>query len=134
MLETILIDMLTSSAPAAIANAVDDRVHPGVLPESCQYPAIRLTNISNPMAERTSKGNQHTTRESTFQLDCYGKTYLAAKQLADNVAELLDGYQATHDSTVIQLIEVTNIRPGWESGTEHHNHTLDITIIWSILL
>ncbi|MDP2505385.1 DUF3168 domain-containing protein [Oceanobacter sp. 3_MG-2023] len=131
MLEAILIDMLTSSAPAAIANAVADRVHPGVLPERCRYPAIRLANISNPMAERRSDGTQHTTKTSTFQLDVYARTYLAAKQLADDIAELLDGYQATHDTTVIQLIAVTNIRPGWESGTEHHNHTLDITILWS---
>jgi hypothetical protein len=131
MLEAILIDMLTASAPASIANAVADRVHPGVLPERCQYPAIRLTSISNPAAERRSDGTQHTTRESTFQLDCYGNTYLAARLLADNVADLFDGYQGTHDNTVIQLIEVTNIRPGFDTGTEHHNHLIEISILWS---
>lgn len=133
MIEAIITDLLTSSAPAAVSNPVADRVFPGIIPHKCQYPAIRHQSINNPASQRNSAGTQHTTKRTTYQIDVFAKTYLQAKSIADAIAAYLDGYSATHDAISIDLIEVTNVRPGYADGSEKHHHIVELTLTWRTL-
>lgn len=130
MLETFIYHMLTTQAPASVAAAVGERVYPAVLPRDVSYPAIRYAAISLPSGERTSTGAQHTTKTAQFQLDVYAKTYLQAATIANALNSHFDGVSGTHSGYVIQLVEVTNQRPSYESNLEIQSQMLELTITY----
>ena len=130
MLEAIITDLLLNSIPEATASAISDRVHPGILPERCSYPAIRHQAISNPASERISNSKQHSTKRSRYQIDVFAKTYYQAANIANEIGLHLDGYSATHDQINIDLISTDDIRPGYASSSEKHHHIIELTLIW----
>ncbi len=130
MIEAIITDLLLNSMPSSVADAISDRVHPGILPQKCSYPAIRHQVISNPASERTSKAKQHSTKNSRYQIDIFARSYLEAATIATIIADQLDGYSATHDTTTIDLIEVVDTRPGYADKTETHHHIIELNLIW----
>ncbi len=133
-IEEFLLALLTVDAPAAITGTLNGRIRFGVIEKGCSYPVARVTGISNPTAERTSKGKQHTTKRSLFQIDVFDKTYLDTQQLAQKLGDHLDGYQGVKtdasERLIIQLIEVENIKPGYGNATETHQHSLDLAILY----
>lgn len=133
MIEIIITDLLLNDMPPSVSSALDDRIHPGLLPEECGYPAIRHQSISNPASERTSTAKQHTTRRTRYQIDVFAKSYLSAATIATTIGEQLDGYSATHDQIGIDLISTDDIRPGFASASETHHHIIELTIIWRSL-
>lgn len=130
MLEIIITDLLINAMPPEVINAIDDRIYPAILPERCKYPAIRHQSISNPASERTSAGNQHTTKRSRYQIDVFARSYLQAAEIAHAIGEQLDGYSATHDQTTIDLVSTDDIRPGYASASEKHHHIIELTLTW----
>lgn len=133
MIELIIHDMLTNDMPGEVSGPVEGRVYAGVLPEGCAYPAVRHTLISSPASERLSDRSQHTTRTSRYQIDVFAQTYLEAATIANAIGNVMDGYSSTHDSINIDLIETTDIRPGYADSAEKHHHIIELTIIWRTL-
>ncbi|MEY8205413.1 MAG: hypothetical protein RPR40_10095 [Bermanella sp.] len=132
-LEEFLLQRLTTDAPAAITNVLSGRIRFGIIEKGCDYPVVRITSIRSPASQRTSKAKQHTTKSATFQLDVFAESYLSALQVAQNIANHLDGHQDHADNEeniAIQLIEVTDIKPGYGNGTETHQHSIDLTILY----
>ena len=128
-LEEILLHLLTTAAPAELPALIADRIYFGRLDNGCEYPALRITGVSKPAGERNSAGQQHTTKRATYQIDVYADNYLDATKVAHLMSEYLDGYQGTHDNTVIQLIEVEDINPDFLQTTEKHQHSIDLAIL-----
>tara|TARA_B110000196_G_scaffold317906_1_gene332075 strand:- start:10228 stop:10635 length:408 start_codon:yes stop_codon:yes gene_type:complete len=127
ILEEVLLQLLTTDAPADIESKINGHIHFGVIKKH-SHTYLRITNTNNPQSERTSTGHQHTIKNSTFQIDVFAKTYLSAQELAQQIASHLDAYQNDHSDLVIELIEVENIRPGYANTNEIHQHIIDLAI------
>ena len=134
MLELFVKNMLTTNAPASVVAAVGKRAYAGVIPKNCPYPAVRYTAIDFPPGERTSSGKQHSTKRALFQIDIYGNSYPDTALIANALNDHFDGHRGMFKSAlgnyVIQLVEVTNQRPDFESGIETHSQTIELTIIY----
>lgn len=134
MLELFVKNMLTENAPASVAAAIGKRVYAGIIPKDCTYPAVRYSGIDLPPGERTSSGRQHSTKQAQFQIDVYGDLYLDTALIANALNDHFDGHRGMFKSAlgnyVIQLVEVTNQRPDFESGIETHSQTIELTIIY----
>ena len=128
-LEEILLHLLTTAAPAELPALIADRIYFGRLDNGCEYPALRITGVSKPAGERNSTGQQHTTKRATYQIDVYANKYLEAATIAGLITSHLDGYQSTHQTTVIQLIEADDINPDFLESSEKHRHSIDISIL-----
>ncbi|NRA24468.1 MAG: hypothetical protein HRU08_08325 [Oleispira sp.] len=129
IVEEIILALLTTMAPAEISTKVSDRIDFGVVNSGTATPSLRVTGVSKPASERTSTGQQHTTKRSTYQIDVFSDKYLEATELASAIGDHLDGYQGTHENLVIQLIEVEGINPGFGNTTEQHQHLIELTIL-----
>ena len=129
IVEEVILALLTALAPAEITSAISDRIDFGVVNSGTATPSLRVTGVSKPASERTSTGQQHTTKRSTYQIDVFSDNYLGAVELANTIGDHLDGYQGTHENLVIQLIEVTGINPGFGNTTEQHQHSIDLEIL-----
>ena len=128
MIESALLQLLTGISGLS-SSPVSGRVYPGVLPENCAYPAVTFTAISTPVAERTSKKTQHTTRRTLFQVDVWSATYLQAGQIAGAIFTAIDGYSGEVAGTPIKLVEVEDNRPSHDSASEYHRRTLEISML-----
>jgi hypothetical protein len=129
IIEEVILALLTTMAPLEISSKVSDRIFFGVVKIGAATPCLRVSGISNPAGERTSRGIQHTTKTSTYQIDVFSKSYLEAADLTAAINNHLDGYQGTHENLVIQLIEVTGTNPGFGNATEQHQHSIDLAIL-----
>jgi len=127
MIEATLLDLLTDDAPASIS-AIGGRVHFGVLPKGTLYPALRVSQISITPPELRSDASRHPLKEERYQIDVSAKTYLESKNLATAIQAHLDCYQGAHDDETIELIELIDVRPGHDTGTDTHDTSIDITI------
>lgn len=94
-MEEALRDLLLISAP--IAAAVERRVDYGVRSQGAALPAITLHQISgNPTMLLAGPADWERDR---VQIDCLGRTYKAARDLADAIGGrrgLLVGYRGDH--------------------------------------
>jgi hypothetical protein len=129
IIEEIILALLTTLAPVELASKFLNRVYFGPVAKGAVNPCLRVTGISKPASERTSTAQQHTTKRATYQIDVFADHYLEAMELAEAIADHLDGYQETHGSLVIQLIEVEGINPGYGNTTEQHNHLIEVAIL-----
>jgi hypothetical protein len=127
--EEVILALLTTMAPAGISSKISDRIYFGVVDSGSVNPSLRVAGVSKPPSERTSKGKQHTTKRSTYQIDVFSDSYLEAVELTNAIGDHLDAYQGTHENLVIQLIEVAGINPGFGNTTEQHQHSIDLTIL-----
>lgn len=102
------------------------RVYPQTLPQRCTLPAIRYQQISDP------RGHTHSGRSSLrhprFQFDCFAGTYLAAKRLADQVINVLDGYTGGIGSRTCQAGFAENARDNHDPELNRHWVSVDIEI------
>lgn len=121
--------MLLEQLAGLDSTPVNGRIHPGVLPENCEYPAVVFTLISSPSAERRSDKTQHTTKRSLFQIDVWATTYLEAGQIAQSIEDAIDGYSGLIDGKHFKLVEVEDSRPGFDTTSEHHRRTLEIAVL-----
>lgn len=80
-IETGIYQRLTNDS--SVSALVSTRVYPVLLPQGCDVPAIRYTNISRPPVNH-KKGASGLT-QSRIQVDCYDKTYEGAKTLGKAV-------------------------------------------------
>lgn len=89
ILEADLRTFLLGGAP--IAGKVGQRVYPQVLPQNVAYPAISYEPVSKPRL-RDIEGPTGRALPR-IRISCWAKTFVAAKELADDVRHRLDGYR-----------------------------------------
>lgn len=76
---------------AAVTALVGARVYPGVVPQRSTFPAVIYNEVT---ASRTHlMGADSGTVESTWQIDCYGQTYQAAREVATVVRQTLSRFE-----------------------------------------
>jgi hypothetical protein len=90
----------------AVSSLVGTRVYPVVAPVEAVYPFVtwrrvavqRLQTLSIPAG----------TPKVTLDYSIYGATYDQARQVADAMRTVLDGYTGTVDNTTVQRANVEN--------------------------
>ncbi|MGE3623693.1 MAG: DUF3168 domain-containing protein [Bdellovibrionales bacterium] len=90
------------------------------------WPALLITKVSG-------YRDQHLRGPSgwanpRFQIDCFAQTYMAAKELADAVRELMDGYVGTRKGTLIRDCSLSNERDNYEEDVKLYTVSLDFQI------
>jgi hypothetical protein len=102
--ETVLRVALANST--AVTSLVGNRVFPVVAPAEAVYPFVtwrrvavqRLQTLSIPVG----------LPRVTLDFSIYGATYDQARQVADAMRKVLDGYGGTVDNTVVHRASVEN--------------------------
>lgn len=102
------------------------RIYPQSLPQNCTLPAIRYQQISEPGTH--SHSGRSSLRHPRFQFDCFAGTYLAAKRLADQVINVLDGYTGGMGSRTCQAGFLENARDNHDPELNRHWVSVDIEI------
>lgn len=97
--EAALVSMLIQGSPNPVADLVGTRVYPLRLPQTNTapvLPAIRYQRISTVRGPyRKMETGKSDYAKPRFQVDCFATTPAAAKQLADAVRSVLDGFAGT---------------------------------------
>jgi uncharacterized protein DUF3168 len=92
MIETGLVALLETDA--TLAGLISGRIYPVTLPEaSALYPSLTYQNVASPDPEFTF--DARVTNYARIQIDAYGPSYLACKQVLAAVSSILQGYQGT---------------------------------------
>src|SRR5262245_4437310 len=95
---TLLVEDFFTFLSTAGTNA-GNHIYPQQLPQGPTFPAIRYLQVSDP-PEHTHSGRS-SLRHPRLQLDCFDVDtdghdgYLGAKQLADQVIALMDGFKGS---------------------------------------
>lgn len=113
---------------AGLMALIDTRVFPVRLPQGVILPAATYSRVSGPVI-RTMQGGANPN--PVFQVDCWAETYLAAKSVAGQVRDALDGFTGTlgGDSGVsVQCIYVTGEHDEYEGPPELYRTILEVEI------
>lgn len=96
--EKVLRSSLVSDA--TLSGSIGSRVYPMIAPQSATLPWIcfRRTGIAR---ERTMAGSMGTPTVSV-EFTTFAETYEEARDIADQVRVILDGFTGTQDNVVIQ--------------------------------
>lgn len=70
-------------ADAAVSALIGNRAYPINRPQGSELPALRYQVVSD--ARPQDLDDYETARETRVQIDCFGKSYKAARQLAEAV-------------------------------------------------
>lgn len=90
LIEASLVSILTNNVTVA---AVTTTFSPLILAQPTDLPAIVYTRINT--IPETANATTSTLMGSRIRFDCYAKTIIAAKELAQKVKGCLDGYIGT---------------------------------------
>ena len=101
-IESALITLLASDD--TVVGLVSTRMYPNIVPQKASMPAISYQNISGFRGHVIA--GPDSTVNSRYQINCWGSSYLSAKDVSDAVREKLDGYNGTTDTVVIQSIQL----------------------------
>lgn len=91
------LNQLLIASPAFAA--VGDRVYPKKLPENPVYPAIVYHRIST-VREHSHEGSSNLAAVR-IQFDIYARTYVAARDAAEGLRSVLDGFRGVVDGVDI---------------------------------
>lgn len=132
-IETALVSMLTSDAD--VNAKVGSRIFPVFVPKGQTLPAITYQEISG-IRDSHMKGSSGLV-QARYQINCWTKTYRAARELADLVRIALapenDNYPDTIEGVSIQAIMLLNENdvPSIHSDNEElsgHGKMLDFSV------
>ena len=126
-------DLLLEHAP--IGAVVQRRVDWGVRPQGSPLPAIALHTISG-LPQMNMSGDGGWSRDR-IQIDCWGRTYKAAKDLAKIIAGrggLLVGYRGDHLGVRLRTF-ILGRRSDTDTDDQGVVHRTSIdALIWNITL
>jgi predicted exporter len=93
-------------ADATVSGLVGSRIYPVLAPASAALPFVtwRRTGIER---EQTL-GNPMGVPRVTIEFSIYGTTYNQARQAADSMRVILDGYGGTADNTQVRQTSLEN--------------------------
>lgn len=101
--EALLAYLFTKTA---LTNLVAQRIHLDELPQSREFPAITIDNISD-VKEHTLTGIM-ALESPTYQFTCFATTRSVAKAVAKQVKAALSDYQGTISGLVVQYVQLIN--------------------------
>ena len=111
---------------AGLSAEVDDRIYPGVLPQSPTLPAVTYHRISTP---RLSKFEDQFLPHARFQFDCWAMEYSRAKDVAQQVKEALDVYSGPMGAYTVEVTLIDDEIDTYEPETGYWHSIVDV-IIW----
>lgn len=114
--ETIAKERLAASAE--LTALVEDRIYHEVAPQGCAKPYVVHQVVSDVPVNSTDGYSDLTT--ARVQVDCYAKTGLQAKAVADEVNEVLGAVVEVGFSSYR-----ADRRGGYEDETELHRVSMD---------
>ena len=112
MIEQALFNIL-SNDPGISAEVPAGRIHPVVLKQNTQYPAITYRRISSKV-ERTLNGSLN--RMPRFRISAYAETYLNGKSLAEKVVQAMTQASGLIAGTNIKILDVR-----WTTDSDQYN-------------
>lgn len=129
MIETALFSFLHGTA--AIVNLVADRIAPMERAQDEALPAITYQTISNVPDYHLGGESGHSV--ARIQIDCWAETYLAVKQLAEQVRLAVSGHTGVwNEHTITGVLVQDNgdlpesVEPASEAGA--HRASMDLRI------
>lgn len=116
---------------AALAARIGQRVHPDMLPQGTQYPAIRyylISDVDVVSQPPTGRGAPPQIRRAHIQLDVYAASY---PQVTATAAAALLALHGWIDRTQgIILARVTDTSDVQDSNETMHRVTMDVSITY----
>jgi hypothetical protein len=112
MEQAIIARLLADSGVATIAGT---RVFPGSRPQASALPAVVFNVVSG--APVYTDDGEAGIAENRVQIDCWGETYTAAKQLAGAVKESLSAFVGEVAGVTFQNVLLITERDRRESGS-----------------
>lgn len=126
MIEDNLRDYLLTKV--AITTLVSTRIYPEYLPQKPTLPAITFARTSSPRIMTLNTGRPGLAA-ARIQIDCWAKTYGAAKALGEQVRIALQGYTGTLSGTVsAQAVHFYGDWDVYEPETKEHRVVMDFEI------
>lgn len=101
------------SGKAAISALVSTRVYPMLVPQGATYPAISYQKISGNHV-RALSGSTAGLANPRIQINCWARTYSAAKSLAEQVRLAMDGYAGSMGSESVNACFLMDERDQFE--------------------
>lgn len=111
---------------ASAGSLVGTRCYPDMLPENCQFPAIRYTRISYNDAPYREYGNPTERATIRVQIDCYADDSDAASTLGDAVCTDFDAW--TFGTAVGRCRIAGHFSDGWQDDIDAYREIVDIMI------
>lgn len=102
--ETVLLSALTSST--AVHSLVAANIRPLVVESGTPLPFVTWKRMG--IQRQQTLGSPLGTPKLTLQFDIYGNTYDQAREVADAMRVVLDGYGGTVDNTVVKQTSLEN--------------------------
>jgi hypothetical protein len=115
MIEQALFSIL-SNDPDISADVPAGRIHPVVLKQNTQVPAITYRRISSKV-DRTMNGSLNRTPR--FRISSYAETYLEGKSVAEKVIQAMTQASGVIAGTNIEILDVQ-----WISDSDQYNDQL----------
>jgi len=108
MIDAALRTILANDADvtALVGSGSNARIYPMLVPENGTYPCITYQEISYIIPRGLVNAAGPAT--SRYQFNCWARTALAAKELAEAVRGGLDGYQGAVGGISFQLVRMVN--------------------------
>lgn len=102
MIEQALFNIL-SNDPDISADVPAGRIHPVVLKQNTQYPAITYRRISSKV-DRTMNGSLNRTPR--YRISAYAETYFDSKTLTEKVIQAMTQASGVIAGTNIEILDV----------------------------
>jgi hypothetical protein len=99
-IETALFSILI--ADDTVGLSVTNRIYPNIVPQKAAMPAITYQQISGPRQHVMTDDSGLV--QASYQINCWSKTYVGARELSEAVRKVLDGYNGTVNTRVIHAI------------------------------
>jgi hypothetical protein len=122
-LESALYSLITGSA--GFSNLASARLYPVFIPQDIALPAAAYQVISR--ISFVAHDGATGISQSRVQFDCDGTTYAAAKQLAEALVTILNGYRG--DPGVLMSARLSNMIDGYSLDPDRWTVRVDFLIV-----
>lgn len=128
IIESAIYSLLTTNSN--IDTLLKKRVYPeGEVPDKPTVPFVAYNRIATAHTNRTHSGKTYNTYR--FQLDCYAKSSMDAKMLAQTIVDELDSYKGTVGSWRVDALFIEDTRDSYQSETNEFICSVEL-VIWAI--
>lgn len=107
---------------------VDDRIYPGLLPQTPVLPCVTYNRISTP---RLAEFERQFMPQARFQFDCWAADFSRAKDVAAQVKAALDVYSGPMGVYTVEVSLIDDEIDTYEPETGYWHSIID-AIIWYI--
>lgn len=90
----------------AVTALVGSRIYPLMAPASASLPFVTWRRVG--IQRRQTLGSPLGLPRVTLEYTCYGTTYESARDVADEIRKVLDGYGGQSENTVVEQVSLEN--------------------------